>query len=49
LKKGMTMNYKEITAKRRSINFFDPDRKIPDELLTEMIDLAARAPSGFNL
>ena len=43
------MNYKEITEKRRAINFFDPDRNVTDELLGEVIDLAARAPSSFNL
>ncbi len=43
------MNYKEITANRRAINFFDPDRDVPEELLGEMIDLATRAPSSFNL
>jgi nitroreductase len=42
------MNYKEITEKRRAINFFDPDRNVTDDLLGEMIDLAARAPSSFN-
>ncbi len=43
------MNYKEITEKRRAINLFDPDRNVTNELLSEMIDLAARAPSSFNL
>ena len=43
------MNYKAITEKRRAINFFDPERDVSEELLGEMIDLAARAPSSFNL
>jgi len=43
------MNYKEIIEKRRAINFFDPDRDVSDELLGAMIDLAAKAPSSFNL
>jgi nitroreductase len=43
------MNHKEITEKRRSINFFDADRDVSDELLGQMIDLAAKAPSSFNL
>jgi len=43
------MNYKEITEKRRAINFFDPDQNVTDDLLGEMIDLATRAPSSFNL
>lgn len=43
------MNFKDISEKRRSINFFDPGRDISEELLGEVIDLAARAPSSFNL
>ena len=43
------MNYREITEKRRAINFFDPDRDVSNELLGEMIELAALAPSSFNL
>ena len=43
------MNYKEITEKRRAINFFDPDRDVSDELLGQVIDLAAKVPSSFNL
>jgi nitroreductase len=43
------MNYKEIAEKRRAINFFDPDRDVSDELLGQVIDLAAKVPSSFNL
>jgi len=43
------MNYKEITEKRRAINFFDPERDVSEELLDEVIDLAAKVPSSFNL
>jgi len=43
------MNYKEIVDKRRAVNFFDTDRQVPEELLRQMIDLAAKAPSSFNL
>lgn len=43
------MNYKEIAEKRRAINFFDPDRDVSEELLGEVIDLAAKVPSSFNL
>jgi nitroreductase len=43
------MNYKEITEKRRAINFFDPERDVSEELLGEVIDLAAKVPSSFNL
>jgi nitroreductase len=43
------MNYKEIAEKRRAINFFDPERDVSEDLLGEMIDLAAKVPSSFNL
>lgn len=43
------MEFKEIINTRRAVNFFDPDKKIPDELLKEMIEMAAKAPSSFNL
>ena len=43
------MNYKEITEKRRAINFFDPERDVSEELLGEVVGLAAKAPSSFNL
>lgn len=43
------MNFKEITEKRRAINFFDPEKDIPEELLNQVIETAARAPSSFNL
>ena len=43
------MNYKQIVEKRRAINFFDTERDVPEALLREMVELAARAPSSFNL
>ncbi len=43
------MNFKEITEKRRAVNFFDPDRDVSESLLTQVIELAAKAPSSFNL
>ena len=43
------MNYNEISENRRSINFFDPERQVSDQSLGKMIELAARAPSSFNL
>jgi nitroreductase len=43
------MDFKEITEKRRSINFFDPDRDVSEETLIEMVDMAANTPSSFNL
>ena len=43
------MNYNEIIEKRRSINFFDPNQDVSDELVNQMIEMAAKAPSSFNL
>ena len=43
------MNFKEIMENRRAINFFDPDKDVPDTLIREMIELASKTPSGFNL
>jgi len=43
------MNFKEISETRRAINFFDPDKSLSEELLGQMIETAARAPSSFNL
>lgn len=44
-----TMTFEEIVHKRRAINFFDPDREVSDEDLRNMVELAGRAPSSFNL
>jgi nitroreductase len=43
------MNFKDISEKRRAINFFDPDKNLSEELLGQMIEAAARTPSSFNL
>ncbi|PIE66774.1 MAG: nitroreductase family protein [Deltaproteobacteria bacterium] len=43
------MNYKEITETRRAIHFFDTEKAVTEASLIEMVELAARAPSGFNL
>lgn len=43
------MNFKELSENRRSINFFDPDKDVPEETLVKMVDLAANTPSSFNL
>ncbi len=34
---------------RRSINFFDPDREVPDETLYKLLELANLSPSTYNL
>ncbi|MBT3256809.1 MAG: nitroreductase family protein [Deltaproteobacteria bacterium] len=43
------MNFKEISEKRRSINFFDTDKDVSESQLIRIVDLAANAPSSFNL
>lgn len=43
------MNSKEIFEERRSINFFDVNKEIGENLLKDIINLAVLAPSAFNL
>ncbi len=43
------MDFKDILTRRRAINFFDPQRDVPQTLLEQAVEDAARAPSGFNL
>jgi len=40
---------KDIFLNRRSVNFFDSSRDIDDKKLSEILELAATAPSAFNL
>lgn len=34
---------------RRSINFFEPNKEIPEDLLKSLLEIANLAPSSFNL
>jgi nitroreductase len=43
------MQYNEVVQKRRSINFFDPEKDVDNTLLNTIIETAAQAPSSFNL
>lgn len=43
------MDVTQALKQRRSINFFDPGRKIPDGILEEVLAEANLAPSSFNL
>jgi nitroreductase len=43
------MNFEDIAEKRRAINFFDPNKDLSEQLLGQMIETAAKAPSSFNL
>ncbi len=43
------MNILDAIKERRSINFFDPERKVTDEQINELISLANLSPSTLNL
>ena len=43
------MDFKDVINKRRAVNFFDPEKTVSDELIKELIEMAAKAPSSFNL
>ena len=43
------MDFIDVINNRRAVNFFDPDKEVPDETLKAMIETAAKAPSSFNL
>ena len=43
------MNLKQVFEDRRSINFFDTNKGVEDELLKDIINLSVLAPSAFNL
>ena len=43
------MNFQEISKNRRSINFFNTDKDVSENLLREMVEIAANTPSSFNL
>ena len=43
------MDFKHIIENRRSVNLFDIQKDVPESLLKEMVEMAARTPSGFNI
>ena len=43
------MDFKEIIDSRRAVNFFDPEKPVSDTLIQQMVEMAAKAPSSFNL
>jgi len=46
---GIAVDVIQALKERRSINFFDPERSIPDDTLKELLEIANLAPSSFNL
>ncbi len=43
------MDFKDVINNRRAVNFFDPQKPVPEKILKEIIETAAKAPSSFNL
>lgn len=43
------MDFKDIVDERRAVNFFDPEKPVSDELIKEMVNMASKVPSSFNL
>ena len=43
------MNFKDVVSKRRSVNFFDPNRELDLKLFEDIINESVLAPSAFNL
>jgi len=48
-RKEHIMDVIQTIQERRSINFFEPGRELPDDKIRELIDLAKLAPSSMNL
>ncbi len=45
---GTIMNYYELISNRESIRSYDPDRKIPEDVLSRILDAGRLAPSAGN-
>ena len=43
------MDFQDVMRSRRAVNFFDPDRDVPEADLRRLLEEAARSPSSFNL
>jgi putative NAD(P)H nitroreductase len=43
------MDLKKVFEARRAVNFFNPQRPVADAVLRDIVNLAALAPSAFNL
>jgi nitroreductase len=43
------VDFKDVVNQRRSINFCDTEKSVSDELLIEVVEMAAKALSSFNL
>lgn len=43
------MEFSQMLEKRRAVNFFDPQKELSEDQLRQMVEMAAKAPSSFNL
>lgn len=43
------MDFNHVINGRRSVNFFDTTKDVPDSLVKQVIEMAAKSPSSFNL
>lgn len=43
------MDFRDVMLARRAVNFFDPNRDVPQADLEKLLETAVRAPSSFNL
>jgi len=43
------MKFKDVMNGRRAVNFFDTEKEVSEALLREMVEMAAKSPSSFNL
>jgi nitroreductase len=43
------MDFKNVVEKRRAVNYFDPEKPVSDELIQELVEMASKVPSSFNL
>lgn len=43
------MEFSTVIENRRAVNFFDPNKDVPDNVLKQAIIMAAKTPSSFNL
>ena len=43
------MDFKDVVEKRRAVNYFDPEKGVSDELILQLVEMASKVPSSFNL
>ena len=41
-----TMDFEQVIKRRRMIREFDPDKRIPEKMITKLLNNARRAPSA---